>query len=473
MGRLAQSFFHDKLRINLFYPSLKQEDLFSCKKMNLFGTLENGNKREGGKMKDLKTALALIETGQVEEAYELLKVSIPEASDEEKFVIVEIFEEFGFYDDAIELLKTLLQKYPEEGQLLTKLAGLYIELEEDEDAIHLLHQVSEEDPFFVHALLLLADLYEREGLLEVAEQKLLEAKQHVSEEERHIIDFALAELYLSLGQTQKAIVFYEKVLEVEKELNGVSIEQRLAESYTLQGAYEKALSFYDQLDLEDPNDIFQHAFVAERANEMQRAIQLWEKIIEKDPHYHPVYYELAKAYERNHQLNEAYDIAKKGLIYDEYDKRLYYILGKINSKLQKEDEAIDALKEAIALDEDYKDAILLLITIYERQYDYEEIVKFLTKIKNNGGADPIYEWKLATAYRELEEYENAKEAYEIAYFHLKEDAEFIKEYGFFLIEEGEREKGSQLLKKYVELRPEDIETVEFLERIHFSNGDEI
>src|SRR5699024_294020 len=132
-------------------------------------------------MKDLKTALALMETGQAEEAYELLKAKVPKASDEEKFVIVEIFEEWGYFDDAIDVITQLLDRYPEEGQLITKLAHFYIELEEDERAINLLNQVAEDDPFYVHSLLLLADLYEREGLLEVSEQKLLRSEEHTSE----------------------------------------------------------------------------------------------------------------------------------------------------------------------------------------------------------------------------------------------------------------------------------------------------
>ncbi|HLS23523.1 MAG TPA: tetratricopeptide repeat protein [Pseudogracilibacillus sp.] len=424
-------------------------------------------------MKDLKTALALMETGQAEEAYELLKAKVPETSDEEKFVIVEIFEEWGYFDDAIDVITQLLDRYPEEGQLITKLAHFYIELEEDERAIDLLNQVAEDDPFYVHSLLLLADLYEREGLLEVSEQKLLEAKNYVSDEEMYIIDFALAELYLTLGQAQKAIVFYEKVLEVEKELNGILIEQRLAESYTLQGAYEKALRYYDRLQLDDPNELFQHAFVAERAQEHNRAIQLWNKIIELDPHYHPVYYELAKAYEHNNKLNKAYEIAQKGLKYDEFNKRLYFLIGKLALKLDKEEEAIESLQEAIALDEDYKEAILLLTDVYEQQQNYEEIVQFLTYIKKIGGADPVYDWKLATAYNELEQYERAKELFEDAYFHLQEDSSFLKEYGFFLIEEGERERGTEILTKYTQLIPEDEETIAFLERIHFSNEDEI
>jgi len=200
-------------------------------------------------MKNIKDAIALVETGQVEKAHELLQITLSTASDEEKFVIVELYEEWGFIEDAIEILESLLEKFPTEGQLMTKLAELSIEIDDDERAINLLNNIEKDDPFYVHALLLLADAYEGEGLVEVAEQKLLEAREVVNEAEAFIIDFALGELLLSMGQAQRAIVFYEKVLEKADDINGVHVKERLAESFTLLRKYKEALACYDEISM--------------------------------------------------------------------------------------------------------------------------------------------------------------------------------------------------------------------------------
>lgn len=424
-------------------------------------------------MKDLKDAIALIETGQVDEAYELLQYTLKSASDDEKFVIVELYEEWGFIEDAIKVLEELLDRYPTEGQLMTKLAELYIEVNNDEQAIHLLNNIQQDDPFYIHALLLLADTYEREGLFEVAEQKLLEAKDIVGNEEAFIIDFALAELFLSIGQAQRAVHFYEKVLQKADDINGIIIAERLAESFTLVGKYEKALHYYDQLTDRDPNRLFKHGFAAYQAKELNRAIELWRETLEIDSHYHPVYLELATVYLEDGQIQEAYDTAKEGLTYDEFDKRLYYLIGQTALHLGDVAESIQSLQEAIALDEDYKEAVLLLASIYEEQNDFEQMVGFLNDIKDLGGADPLYDWKLAKGYNELEQFERAKTLYDEVYFHLENDADFLKEYGYFLIEDGSINEGVVILTTYVEQKPDDIETVAFLERIHFSNDNEI
>jgi len=424
-------------------------------------------------MKDIKAAVALIEAGQVDEAHELLQSILQTASDEERFAIVELYEDWGFIEDAIDVLELLLERYPTEGQLLTKLAELYIELQDDERAIQLLNSIGKEDPFYLHALLLLADTYEGEGLFEVAEQKLLEAKEIVSREDAFVIDFALAELLLSIGQAHRAVVFYEKVIDQANEVNGIIIAERLAESLTLLGQYEDALRYYNSLTDKDPNRLFKHGFVAYQANELNRAIQLWKETIEIDPHYHPVYFELATVYLEKGQIKEAYNVAQDGLTYDEFDKRLYYIIGQTSFKLGKEEEAINALQEAIALDEDYKEAVLLLASIYEENNDLEQMIQFLHDVKTQGGADPLYDWKIAQGYNELEQYNKAKALYDEVYFHLENDSDFLKEYGFFLIEDGSITEGANVLRNYIEQKPDDVETIAFLERIHFSNDSEI
>lgn len=424
-------------------------------------------------MEDLKTAIALVETGQVKEAHELLKAKVKKASDEKKFAIVELFVEWGYFEDAAHILEKLLQRYPKEGQLITKLAEIYIELDEDEKAIHILNEIDRNDPYYLHSLLILADAYEREGLYEVAEQKLFEAKEIVSKEEEHIIDFALAELLFSSNQAQRAVIFYEKLLEEQEKINGVSILERLAESYSLIGKYEEALYYFDKIDDENPHRYFKHGYVAYQANEVERAIQLWKKTLEIDPHYFPVYYELANVYKNENRLEEAFKVIKEGLSYDEFDKRLYYLAGEISLQLGNEQEAINYLEEAVLLDEDYKEAIMLLTNIYKKNDQYEEIVRLMSNVKKLGGADPYYDWELAKAYNELEQYDKANESYQEAYFHLVDDAEFLKDYGFFLIEDGKIETGRKLLTNYVEKHPEDLETIAFLERIHFSNDSEI
>src|SRR5699024_5890205 len=147
-------------------------------------------------MDAINRSIKLVEQGKVEEATQLLDQVTESASDEEKFTIINLYYEWGFLEQAIQLLEELLQKYPKEGEIITLLAEINIELEKDDEAIELLNQLNKDDPFYAAALMQLADLYQAQGLFEVSEQKLLEAKDMYPE--GIVIDFALGELMFSI-----------------------------------------------------------------------------------------------------------------------------------------------------------------------------------------------------------------------------------------------------------------------------------
>ncbi|MBO1003044.1 tetratricopeptide repeat protein [Pseudogracilibacillus auburnensis] len=417
-------------------------------------------------MDKIEQATEWMNDGKVDEAIELLQQMIPTASDDEKFMIAENFYDWGFFEEAIVLLEQLVKKYPKEGQLLTKLAEMYIELEKDEIAIHLLNDMEEEDPFYIQSLIHLADLYQAQGLFEVSEQKLLEAKKLDPDEV--IIDFALGELLFSIGQSNRAIPFYEKVLRQTTEVNHISITERLAECHATIGHYEEALQFYNKIENEHPDTLFKYGFTAYQQNRNDIAINVWKRLIELDPYYHSVYVELAMAMKAEGLMEDAYETAKQGLVYDQFNKELFYLVGQLALQLHDEAESIEHLNKAIDLDYDYKEAIVALVQLYEDKEQYSQIIELLTGIKESGVEDPIYDWELAKALAKEERYKEALTAYNNASEHLTYDSEFLKEYGYFLTEEGLIKDAIQVLTKYLKLDPFDEETLSFVERLNLS-----
>lgn len=145
------------------------------------------------KMEKIMEAVNLMESNQTEKAIEVLEDYLPLADEEEKYTIAELYMQWGYLEEASTILEELVQQYPGETELVVTLADVYIELDKDEAAMGLLNNIKEDDPAYVQALIQLADLYQAQGLFEVAEQKLLQAKQF--EPNELIIDFALGELF--------------------------------------------------------------------------------------------------------------------------------------------------------------------------------------------------------------------------------------------------------------------------------------
>lgn len=408
----------------------------------------------------------LMENKEVEKAINLIEASLTTAEPELELTIAEWFKEWGFLNESNKILEKLMAKYPDELELQSILIDNYIELGEDDEAFKILDQhtkIDHQDPNYLEVILQQADLYQAQGLFEVSETKLLEAKKHFPNEE--VLDIALAELLFSIGEFKGAIGYYDKLKKNHNEFANISIVNRLAESYAAIGEQEQALQLYDQQENKQVDDLFKYGLAAFQAGRKDIAINAWKEVLEIDSDYYSVYSLLTDAYEDEKLLEEAYETAIAGLKVDEYNKELYLQVGILSLKLQKDNEAEQYIREAIALDPDYKEAILQLISVLKDQDRYDDIIELLSSVKEFGAEDSLYEWELAKAFVEIEEYNEALFYYDGAYDELKDDVEFLKEYGYFLIEEGNRTKAITVLKRYIQLEPLDIETESYLNRI--------
>ncbi|WP_231686754.1 lipopolysaccharide assembly protein LapB [Bacillus sp. JCM 19034] len=142
------------------------------------------------------------------------------------------------------MLDELLLLYPDEGELYTFAAELLIDMDEEDEAIEMLNEIKEDDPVYLQAQLLLADLYQMQSLDEVAEQKLLNAVKKAPDEP--IISYGLGEFYLSRGDYGKSIPYLKKAVHSGETIPDVYLELTLAEAYSATGQFEDALHYYQR-----------------------------------------------------------------------------------------------------------------------------------------------------------------------------------------------------------------------------------
>ncbi len=196
-------------------------------------------------MNQVEEALAAIEAGNVQKGLELLNEAEKKTTKhEEKYQLAEIYYELGHLERAKVIVDELLLLYPDEGSLYVMAAEIMIDHEQEDEAIDLLLEIGEDDPAFLQAQLLLADLYQMQALDEVAEQKLLLAAQKAPDEV--IISYGLGEFYLERGDYNKSIPYLKKVLHSSEPLPDVQIELKMAEAYSASGQFEEAMYYYQQ-----------------------------------------------------------------------------------------------------------------------------------------------------------------------------------------------------------------------------------
>ncbi|MGG4491952.1 tetratricopeptide repeat protein [Metabacillus idriensis] len=407
-------------------------------------------------------AIDLVESGQAEEGLKKLSGLEKNLHDEEKFLLAEKYYQWGNTEQALNIMEDMHLLYPDEAEVTVFLAEVYIDMDEEEKAIELLSTIPETDPAYVQALILSADLYQMQGLNEVSEQKLLSAKKIVPDEP--VIDFALGELYFHQGHYHKAIPYFKDVLKEHTVLTGVNVYQRLAESISASGEFEEALPYYEKAVDEqvDLHTLFGYGFTALQANYPKTAIDQFLKLKELDHEYTSLYLYLAKAYEEEGMLSESLETVKDGLKADEYNKELYVYGGKIALKNNEPNQAAALLQQAIAIDPGHVEATITLTNIYMQEQKYEEVIDCLKEVMRYGEEDPEYDRKLARAYHQTEQYSDALNHYQRAYNFFKEEPDFLTEYGYYLLEDGNRAAAREMFRQAIKHDPANVEIEEIL-----------
>ena len=415
-------------------------------------------------MDRINKIIQMLEKGQHKEALTEYNVVLNSGMSDEKFLLAEELYQFGFLEEAQALVENLLEIYPEEGELLVLLGEILVEAGEEERAILVLERITEQDPNYGQSLLLLADLYQVQGLYEVCERKLLEAKKILPEEV--IIDFALGELYSEQGEIIKAMAAYEIVLKEKSMIAGVNIYQRMAELLSSSGAFEEALTYYDKaLDEKlEINTLFGYAFTALQADYNRTAIEKFEELKVLDPEYHSLYLHLAKAYEREEDLENSFRTIHEGIKQDEFNKDLYFYGGKIAIKLGKTDKAEQLFREALALDPGFIEAALTLNKLFIQQEQYEDVIDLISQLDFEEDEEPQFLWDAALSFHRLEEFSYALDKYEAAYTFYKNNPDFLRDYGYFLIEEGKTDTAAEIFKQLQKHDPTNEEYIDLLER---------
>ncbi|BBW95836.1 tetratricopeptide repeat protein [Geobacillus icigianus] len=413
-------------------------------------------------MTRVEQIIRLVENGHIDQALALVPKVKQYGNDEEKYALADYLYGLGMPEEAKELLEELAARYPDDGDIRLFLAEVYTELEAEDDALAILAEIGEDDPQFVRACLLAADLYEMQGLTEVSERKLRQAYEKAPHEP--IVPLALAELYFSQGEYARSVPLYEQVRKTGTELAGVLIAERIAEALSRSGEFEAALPYYQEALREktDSRTLFAYGFTALQAGYAQTAIEQFGALKALDPDYSPLYLHLAKAYEQEGRLAESYKTALEGIGVDEWNKELRLYAGKLALKLNKPEEAEEHLKKALEIDGGYIEALTVLSALWRNEQRYEEVVSLLEGAMADGEYDPQFEWDLGRAKHRLERYEDALNHYNEAYNFFKHDIDFLEEYGYFLIEEGNRAAAREIFQQIVRLDPTHTEAADVL-----------
>ena len=367
-------------------------------------------------------------------------------------------EGIGFYPQAKEIYLKIVEDFPE---VHLNLAAIASEDGQIEEAFTYLEEIQADSDWYVSALALKADLYQLEGLTDVAREKLLEALTY---SEDPLLILGLAELDSELENYQEAIQGYAQLdNRLIYEQTGISTYQRIGFAYAQLGKFETATEFLEKaLELEyDDLTAFELASLYFDREEYQKAVLYFKQIDTISPDFEGYEYGYSQALHKEHQVQEALRIAKQGLEKNPFETRLLLAASQFSYELHDASSAEDYLLTAKEDAEDTEEILLRLATIYLEQERYEDILDLQSEEPEN----LLTKWMIARSYQEMDDLDTAYEHYQELAGDLKDNPEFLEHYIYLLRELGYFEEAKVNAQAYLKLVPDDVQMQELYERL--------
>ena len=395
------------------------------------------------KMLNSEKMVASIGNQDLDHADKYFKKALQEDPAEVLVELAEYLESIGFLPQAQEIYEKVRFDFPEVNVNLAQIAAEDGDIEKD----------------YLSALVVKADLYQMEGLTDVARDKLLEASQ-LSDDS--IIIFGLAEMEFELGNFEQAIHYYAKLDNRELlEATGVSTYERIGKAYASLGKFEAAREFLEKaIEIEyDDTIAFELATLLYDQEEYQKANFYFKQIETMSADFEGYEYIYALSLHAEHKTEEALRIAQQGISKNAFNVQLLLLASQLSYELHDTQSAESYLKQALPLAEDQDEIVLRLSTLYLEEERYDDLVA----LADYEFDSVLARWNIAKAYQALDDEEKAFQIYQDLSTDLSDNPEFLQDYAYILREFGYRDQARVTAEKYLSLVPDDVNMQTFLD----------
>ncbi|WLS85632.1 tetratricopeptide repeat protein [Lactobacillus apis] len=390
----------------------------------------------------------------------LLKKALDEDEPEVLASLAENLMGLGFTDLAKDVYRSLIARFPKEDLFKIYLAEILLNDGKDDDGLSLLYDIPEDSPSYLDSLLVQADYYQTNGLLETAYSKLKKAAKIAPDED--VVKFGLAELDYLSGRYEQALDLYRDLLKRQSTFSEINLNDRLFQTLAKLGRYEEASEVIDQHggDILDIDSKYQAALIMLAVGKNDQAIKYLDEVIDQSPDYVNAYRLLATAYENKNDDDQTLRSAQAGIAYNELDPVLYSKSASAAVRLNDFSTAEDLLQKGLKFLPEDIDLLLQLSNVYLQEGKYEENLQLFKEVDEDN-LDPQAHWNLALSYQALEQDDQAKSEFLLAYPEFQNNADFLKQMiRFFNTEANSQQVVKELLTHYLKLEPEDTEMQE-------------
>lgn len=407
-------------------------------------------------------------------------------------LIADLYEQEMSYRKALQVISHGLDLYPNNEQLLIHKSRCLLSLGRVEDAATTLAHTTERSIEYYFILSEIEILRENKDEVIKAFNSIISASDCVIEDcidildicadndcidllekiipaiERNFTDASpflreVAMLYEELEKDEQAIIFYNKVLDI----NSFSTDDwfSLSKVYARRKEYDKALEACDfalAIDESDENIIAFKGYCYYDNEQFAEAVEQF-KIFLRHTSDKAVAYELiAEAYGRMEQHECAVEYLLKAVELNDRSHDLYYQLAVNYFYMGEKDSAIEHLYKAIACDDSDDEAHILLGELLLQKHLYEEAYNHLQRISRNPVTDTVSATAFVDACIHSQQYEEAIPVLEQLIEQEPYDPHYLFDITLCYMEMNEFEKASEWLAN-TELKANNADMIETLD----------
>ena len=312
--------------------------------------------------------------------------------------------------------------------------------------------------------MILSELYRAQGYYDVAERKLLLAKELAPEEA--ILDFYLGTLLFESGSMERSVQYLERFLKNSTEETG---EENRARELLVEASLE--------IGNEEPlQELVSDEGLASASNELlisiakydiqegnyDHAKKLYQEILSRDEEHYEALLGLSHIQMYKHEYLKAIMSLSKMTETYPYEKEPFFSLGVSYLSIGQMEKGQEALKQAYELSPESFEIMQAYTEILLYQEEFEKVQDILAREIEEGLENGQIFYLMARAKEGLEEFEEALEFYQKASVELEDSVEFIIDYVRFLREEGRVAEAKEWLEHGQNLEPlnEDLQELQ-------------
>lgn len=404
-------------------------------------------------MSHSENVVELLHAGQFDQMASEIEKALQVDSAELLADLAEYLSMMGFSSESRQVYEAISQENTANTDIILNLAEMKVDDGDLDGALALLYQVASTDDNYVAALVMIADLYQLDGVWEAALEKLQEAS---TLSDSPLVSFAIAELHYNQANWQEAIDYFAKLSQRQiLELTKVSIYQRIGTAYASLGEFENAEKFLEKsLEINhDDTVLFELAQISAVLGEHKRAIDYFKQLDALAPDFDGYAYPYTQALIEENEFDSAFAVAKDGLSKNPTDVPLLHLTSRIAYALHDLKASETYLVQALDLAELHDETIFLLSNLYLLQSDYEAVINLAPLLDDDHA---LARWNIAKAYVELEQDTAALAIYdEIDQSVLADNPEFLLDYAHILIRNGRANDAKLSLTQYLASVPDD------------------